>query len=262
LVLQAALVLALWTGIAVWSPRFFLSVYLPGYLAGLALCAVHGYYEHARGLTSHYGRLYNFLFFNDGWHTEHHANPATHWTVLPDHPQPTARVSAWPAPLRWMEAFSLEALERLVLCSPRLRRFVLRAHARAFGKLIGALPTIGRIAIVGGGLFPRTALILARLLPAARITIIDASREHLDRARRLLGRGCEKIEFVHAHYPQSPHAAYDLLVIPLSFQGDRAALYARPPAPAVIVHDWIWRKRGVGRIVSIALLKRINLVRP
>ena len=56
-------------------------------------------------------------------------------------------------------------------------------------------------------------------------------------------------------------AACDLLVIPLSFDGDRAAIYARPPAPAVLVHDWIWHKRGASHLVSIALLKRINLVR-
>ena len=43
--------------------------------------------------------------------------------------------------------------------------------------------------------------------------------------------------------------------------GDRRAIYARPPAPIVLVHDWIWRRRGESRIVSLALLKRINLVR-
>ena len=31
-------------------------------------------------------------------------------------------------------------------------------------------------------------------------------------------------------------------------------------APLLIVHDWIWRKRGDSRVVSIWLLKRINLV--
>jgi hypothetical protein len=51
------------------------------------------------------------------------------------------------------------------------------------------------------------------------------------------------------------------VVFPLSFDGPRADIYARPPAHAVIVHDWIWRKRGASHIVSIALLKRVNLVR-
>src|SRR2546426_10927521 len=34
---------------------------------------------------------------------------------------------------------------------------------------------IDRVGIVGGGLFPRTALIVEQLLPSARVTIIDAS---------------------------------------------------------------------------------------
>jgi hypothetical protein len=50
-------------------------------------------------------------------------------------------------------------------------------------------------------------------------------------------------------------------VIPLSLDGDRAGIYRHPPSSAVLVHDWIWRRRGTGAIVSAALLKRINLVR-
>lgn len=52
---------------AVRAPAFFVWTYVPGYLAGLLLCAVHGHYEHAAGTTSHYGRLYNLLCFNDGY---------------------------------------------------------------------------------------------------------------------------------------------------------------------------------------------------
>lgn len=263
LALEAALVLSLWTVLAARAPVFFLSVYLPGYIAGLGLCALHGYYEHARGTTSHYGKLYNLLFFNDGYHAEHHANPGLHWTHLPEYRTTAARASAWPAPLRWMEAFGLEALERLVLRSRVLQRFVLRTHARAFRELCGALSPLERVAIVGGGLFPRTALILAELLPEARITIIDASRANLDRARALLGtrQHAGNIDFVNACHTECDLGAYDLVVIPLSFHGDREAIYAQPPAQAVIVHDWIWRKRGSSHIVSLLLLKRLNLVR-
>jgi Fatty acid desaturase len=256
LALQTALVLSLWAALADRALLFFLSVYLPGYIAGLGLCWLHGYYEHSRGTTSYYGRLYNLLLFNDGYHAEHHAKPGLHWTGLAESSRRDASTSAWPAPLRWMEAFSLEGLEHLVLRSRVLQRFVLRTHARAFRD---ALPSVERVAIVGGGLFPRTALILEELLPSARITVIDANRANLDRARALLGAG--RVEFVHAAYAESDCAGYDLLVIPLSFDGDREAIYVRPPAPVVIVHDWIWRKRGVSRIVSIPLLKRINLVR-
>ena len=52
-----------------------------------------------------------------------------------------------------------------------------------------------------------------------------------------------------------------VVIFPLAFDGDRGAIYTNPPAPAVIVHDWIWRRRGTSRIVSTALLKRVNLVR-
>jgi len=63
--------------------------------------------------------------------------------------------------------------------------------------------------------------------------------------------------------PPSPSATSvpDVVIFPLSFEGDRDALYERPPARIVIIHDWLWRKRGVSRIVSVALLKRLNLVR-
>ncbi len=261
LAVEAVLVLSLWAAIVARAPTFFLWVYLPGYITGLGLCALHGHYEHARGTTSHYGRFYNLLFFNDGYHAEHHANPGLHWTRLTEYHESAARASVWPAPLRWIDAFGLDGLERLVVRSGLLQRFVLRTHARAFRELCGALPRVGSVAVVGGGLFPRTALILAELLPAARITIIDASRANLDQARSLLGpRRGRNIELVNASYTGSDRCAYDLVVIPLAFKGNREAIYAQPPAQAVVVHDWIWRKRGLSRIVSILLLKRLNLV--
>jgi hypothetical protein len=169
------------------------------------------------------------------------------------------RTSAWPAPLRWIETLNLQTLERLVLRSRLLQRFVLRAHANALRPLVAALPTGGHIAIVGGGLFPRTAMILRTLAPRARLTIIDADRENLDRARPFLS--ADDAELIHRRYPDAACEGYDAIVIPLSYDGDREALYARPPAPVVLVHDWLWRKRGSSRIVSPLLLKRINLVR-
>jgi hypothetical protein len=265
LALQAVLVLSLWMTMVARAPSFFLSVYLPGYAAGLVLCALHGHYEHARGATSYYGRLYNLLCFNDGYHVEHHAHPHVHWTRLPEclaarGESPTVQASAWPAPLRWMETLGLEALERLALQSRALQRFMLRTHSRALRRLVRTIVPVDRIAIVGGGLFPRTALILQTLLPAAHLTIIDGSPANLDRARAQLDGST--VEFVHAWYPQADTGPYDLVVFPLSFGGRRGDVYRRPPARAVIVHDWIWRKRGVSHIVSILLLKRVNLVRP
>ena len=261
--LHAGLVAGLWTVIAAVDPRFFGFVYLPSYAIGLLLCAVHGHYEHALGTTSHYGRVYNVLFFNDGYHAEHHRQPGVHWTELSAHRAADARVSRWPAPLRWIEADWLLALERVVLRSPFLRSFVLRTHERAIRALSAGLPAIRQVAIVGGGLFPRTALIARTLWPEAQLTIIDASRANLDRARRELFPRDWNIRFSHAWYPDDVNPRdFDLVVVPLSFTGNREALYERPPAPATIVHDWIWRKRGVSQTVSVLLLKRVNLIHP
>src|SRR5262245_25902670 len=129
LMAEVALIALLWGSILALTPWFFLTVYMPGYLLGLGLCAVHGYYEHAGGGTlSHYGRLYNWLFFNDGYHVEHHARPQASWIDLPAQVVQGARSSRWPAIVRWFDLLNLNALERLVLRSPLLQRIVLAWH--------------------------------------------------------------------------------------------------------------------------------------
>jgi hypothetical protein len=256
LVIETALVVGLWSVMAALLPRWFVLVYVPGYLAGLALCAMQGHWEHAIGRpTSHYGWIYNFLCFNDGYHAEHHADPSVHWTDLPRHFESGGAASRWPPLLRWLDVRPLEALERVVLRSPSLQRFVLRSHRRAIDSLLPQLAAIERVVIVGGGLFPRTALILRELLPAAHLTIVDSNPRHLATARSILGDG---IEYHCERYMRGGDA--DLTVIPLCFDGDREAIYRDPPS-AVLVHDWIWRRRGTSTTVSTLLLKRINLVR-
>jgi hypothetical protein len=258
LVVEAGLVLGVWALLLAVAPVSFLTAYLPGYAAGLALCYVHGHYEHARSSAiSHYGALYNLLLFNDGYHAEHHARPALPWTDLPGRRDPGAATSRWPAPLRWLEAFSLEGLERLALrCGP-LRRWVLEVHKRALGGLLTGR-SFETVVIVGGGLFPRSALALRDLLPAARITIIDQNAGHLETARRLAPPGTE---FIHRQYRAGHLQRCDLAVLPLGYNGDRETLYHAPPAPVTVIHDWIWRPRGESRVVSLLLLKRVNLIR-
>jgi len=260
LMIETALVSCLWTALAVRQPRFFLLMYLPGYLGGLALCALQGYWEHAAGgPTSHYGSIYNRLCFNDGYHAEHHADPSRHWTTLPQRVEPGAATSAWPAPLRWLDIPWLEALERVVLRSRWLQYFVLQSHRRAFLRLHPEFKTTRSVLIVGGGLYPRTALILRELLPEAHLTIMDANFENLEIAHALLG---DVAEYRHGLWGNRESVDFDLAVLPLSFAGDRAAVYRCPPSSTVMVHDWIWRRRGAfSSIVSIALLKRLNLVR-
>ncbi|HEV2691192.1 MAG TPA: fatty acid desaturase [Bryobacteraceae bacterium] len=259
LAFETALVLCLWLTLAWRQPRFFLLTYLSGYLVGLALCAMQGYWEHrGGGAISHYGWIYNFLCFNDGYHAEHHANPAIHWSLLPHRFETGADSSRWPPVLRWLDIAPLEALERVVLRSRWLQWFVLRSHRRAFRALLPQLPSIRRAAIVGGGLFPRTALILRELIPAAHITILDSNPRNLDKARAMLGGA---VEYRNEQYMPGESRDCDLTVIPLCLHGDRATVYRHPPSPAVLIHDWMWRCRGTGTVVSAALLKRLNLVR-
>jgi hypothetical protein len=255
--LEASVILAIWSAAAVAAPALFFTVYVPGYLVGLGLCFLQGHFEHARGTTSHYGWLYNWCFFNDGYHVEHHLRPCEHWTRLPRRIHPDAQRSRWPPVLRWLDWFNLESLERLVLRSPMLQRLVIAAHERAFRALLPRASQIRRVTIVGGGLFPRTALILQRVLPDAALTIVDARADHLASARPFLGPG---IHLRHEMFdPRVPEPA-DLVVIPLAFIGDRDRVYRHPPAAAVLVHDWIWRTRADGVPVSWLLLKRLNLV--
>jgi hypothetical protein len=254
---EMLLILGLWSLLLVQHPRFFLATYLPAYAVGLLLCWIHGHYEHACGTTSHYGAVYNLLFLNDGYHIEHHAHPAEHWTRLPCWTQSGTRASRWPAILRWLDTPILETLERGVLRSRMLQRFVLRRHEAAFRRLLPRLTQVRQVAIVGGGLFPRTLLILERLLPLASFIVIDQSAGNIHKARSMVNG---EARFLHETYAPALVEGTDLVVIPLSFVGDREAIYRSPPARAVVIHDWLWRRRGHSTVVSFFLLKRLNLV--
>jgi hypothetical protein len=261
---EMGLIAGLWLWLLTYHCQFYLGAYVPGYLAGLTLCFFHGHYEHARGTTSHYGRLYNFLFLNDGYHAEHHKAPGLHWTRLPDRLLEAVPVSRWPAVLRWLDALSLNGLERGVLRSPWLQRFVLNRHERAFRRLLPRLPHCPRIAVVGGGLFPRTLLVLRRVLPDGHVVVIDKDSINLETAAQhmvQLSYPSPDVQWLHSSFEPSQLAGIDLAVFPLAFVGDRLAIYDRPPAPVVLIHDWIWRRRGPGVVVSWLLLKRLNLVR-
>jgi hypothetical protein len=245
--------LAMWSLIASTSAKFFLTAYLPAYFAGLSFCWLQGRYEHVRGTTSHYGRLYNFLFFNDGYHVEHHARPGVHWHELANHPKLDDHPSPWPAVFRWLEGI-LTILERLVLHSKLLQQFVLNRHQNAFAKLLKQIPPPSSIGVVGGGLFPRSLLVLKKIYPHAQLIGIEANQNHIDIAKSFVDA-----DFTNQWFDPA-NSNFDLLVIPLAYLGDKRALYKNPPAPAVLVHDWLWRKRGQSTIVSLLLLKRLNLI--
>ena len=73
------------------SWQWTLACYLPAYFVALVMVNVQNYYRHyganpdlgCANAVSHYGRLYNWLAFNDGYHQEHHLSPSAHWSQLP-----------------------------------------------------------------------------------------------------------------------------------------------------------------------------------
>ncbi|MEV1144102.1 fatty acid desaturase [Micromonospora sp. NPDC049799] len=78
--------------LAALSWQWTLLCYLPSVALAFTLVNVQNYYRHFgaepesryANSVSHYGRLYNLLTFNDGYHQEHHLRPATHWSRLPE----------------------------------------------------------------------------------------------------------------------------------------------------------------------------------
>jgi len=73
------------------SWKWTLACYLPAFFCALALVNVQNYYRHYGAApenkyadsVSYYGRIYNLLTFNDGYHQEHHLRPLTHWRLMP-----------------------------------------------------------------------------------------------------------------------------------------------------------------------------------
>ena len=265
------------------APVALATVYVPGVVLGFLLCANQGRQEHraaAAGVDVR-ARLYNRLWFNDGFHAAHHRFPEAHWTTLPARAAADDVVSPLPPILRPLEelvavanrivAAVIDALERSTLHLRPVRRFLLETHARSWRQLLSPadVAAIREATIICGGLYPRTALVLARLLPNARLTLVDAVPAHLDRARAflepLIRTTPERVRFLVGVFDPAAKVSAsastcDLLVIPLAFRGERARLYAAPPAARVAVHDWIWRNRGDRSVpVSLLLLKRLNL---
>ena len=203
---------------------------LPGYLAGLGLCSLQGHFEHARGTTSHYGWLYNWCFFNDGYHAEHHLRPGEHWTRLPS--QPLRRRARAAGGRRCSAGSTRSASSRWSAgcCGRRgSSGSCSRPTSARSRRCCRGLPPIHRVTIVGGGLYPRSALILRRLLPDATLTIVDAKPEHLEIASAFLPGD---VELEHRLFDAAVPEPADLVVIPLAFIGDRDRVYRHPPAKA------------------------------
>jgi len=74
-----------------WSPSWLLAYALPVFYLGWFLAHMENYYEHVgadpddrfANSVSYYGRVYNVLLCNEGFHQEHHLRPQAHWTERP-----------------------------------------------------------------------------------------------------------------------------------------------------------------------------------
>lgn len=79
-----------WAWMAAVNWRYFAFFYLPSYYLGWVLSYAEGYLEHYRAQpgnpfansVSSYNGLYNFFWFNNGYHQEHHWDPKVHWTRM------------------------------------------------------------------------------------------------------------------------------------------------------------------------------------
>ena len=91
-VVECLVFAAFWGALAWYDWRYFVYFYLPSYYLGWMMSYAEGYFEHygtqpgnpfANSVSS-YHRLYNLLWFNNGYHQEHHWDPKFHWTRMPE----------------------------------------------------------------------------------------------------------------------------------------------------------------------------------
>jgi len=88
-VAEIALVIGLALTALVLNWRF-MAYFVPFYYIGHSLSNLNGYYRHYGGNpdlpigwgVSNYGLLYNLIWFNNGYHAEHHFRPRVHWTKM------------------------------------------------------------------------------------------------------------------------------------------------------------------------------------
>lgn len=78
-------------GFSCLSWRYVLGFFIPVFYAGYILSVLTNFYQHAgaspdshrTNAVSHYGRIYNVLCCNEGYHQEHHLRPGLHWSRRP-----------------------------------------------------------------------------------------------------------------------------------------------------------------------------------
>lgn len=88
--LELATLLASIAAMALVNPAGVIGFYLPVWLFGNIAAQAQNYLEHHGAIpgnrktdsVSSYGALYNLIWFNNGYHQEHHYRPQIHWTQV------------------------------------------------------------------------------------------------------------------------------------------------------------------------------------
>ena len=109
--IESAAMLAYVGLLAFLNWRFVLEFVTPVWFLGQAAALAENYLEHHHAVpgnrltdsVSCYNRWYNWLWFNNGYHQEHHYRPNTHWTevpalkaeMLPESERRVVRVAHW-----------------------------------------------------------------------------------------------------------------------------------------------------------------------
>ena len=88
---ESAVLATFWLAMLLADWRYLLFYYVPSYYLGWVFVYAHTYVLHygakpgnyyANSVSS-YHWLYNWVFFNNGYHQEHHWDPKAHWTTMP-----------------------------------------------------------------------------------------------------------------------------------------------------------------------------------
>lgn len=85
---EVAALVGFWIALAAWEPKTFLYYYLPVWYLGQVAAHAENYLEHygadpynkLKDSVSCYGKAYNLIWFNNGYHQEHHSRPSVHWS--------------------------------------------------------------------------------------------------------------------------------------------------------------------------------------
>lgn len=89
---ESAAMLAFTVGLTIVNPWYVLLFVTPVWFLGQAAALAENYLEHHHAVpgnrltdsVSCYNALYNWIWFNNGYHQEHHYRPTVHWTKVPE----------------------------------------------------------------------------------------------------------------------------------------------------------------------------------